>query len=197
MSPMLPEEAGSHLAGALDPDPRPEPAPGDRLAGVLVPLLWGEPPLVAFAKRADGLSRHPGEISFPGGLEHEEDVDLRATALREAGEEIALDPGSVEILGALPPVHTFVSGILIVPFVGMVRGRPAFVPDAGEIAAVLEYPLAGLAAAEATVEWDLGEHVYRGFAYDMGDHTIWGATARILHELIAIVRKETPWLTPQ
>jgi len=89
------------------------------------------------------------------------------------------------VLGALAPVHTFVSSILIVPFVGMVSGNPVFEPSEAEIAEVLAYPLDELTAAETTVEWPKDGHVYRGFAYPMRDgNTVWGATAGILHQLL-------------
>jgi 8-oxo-dGTP pyrophosphatase MutT (NUDIX family) len=179
---MYSTDLASRLAPALDPDPQHRPAPGDRLAGVLVPLV--ERTTVVFTKRGETLPRHPGEISFPGGIHQAEDATIADTALREFEEELGVAPDAVEVLGALPPVHTFVSGILIVPFVGALPGRPDFRPDPGEIAEVLEYPLAALAGAETEVEWARDGGVYRGYAYDMGAHTIWGATARILHSLL-------------
>lgn len=185
---MCPTDLRARLAGALDQDPLHAPDPGDRLAAVLLPVI--EDRSLVFTRRSEALPRHPGEISFPGGLSHERDADLVQTALRETEEELGLPPSAVDVLGALPPVHSFVSGILIVPFVGMVDGRPAFTPDEGEIAEVLEYSLDALAAAETEVEWPRDGHVYRGYAYEMGDHTIWGATARILHSLIELVRRE-------
>jgi len=109
------------------------------------------------------------------------------TALRETEEELGIAPVDVQVLGALPPVHTFVSGILIVPFVGALADRPTMRPNRGEIAEVLEYPLDALAAAETEVEWTREGGVYRGYAYDMGSHTIWGATATILHSLLDLV----------
>lgn len=178
------------LAAALEPDPSPEPGSGERLAGVLLPIVDGEEPWVVFTRRTEHLSRHPGEISFPGGLRHAVDPSVQATALRETEEELGLLRQEVEVLGALPPVHTFVSGILIVPFVGMLRPAPNFAPNPDEIAEVLQYPLAVLAGSERLVEYPRGDHVYQGYAYEMGDNTIWGATARILHDLIEIVRKE-------
>lgn len=178
----------ARLGGALDPDPSDAPAPGDRLAAVLVPILDGRS--VVFTKRTEDLPRHPGEISFPGGIRHEEDAAPVDTALRETEEELGIDPAAVEVLGALPAVHTFVSGILIVPFVGMLESPPAFRPNVGEIAEVLAYPLDGLAAAESEVEWRRDGDVYRGYAYEMGAHTIWGATGRILHSLLEIVGTE-------
>jgi hypothetical protein len=81
-------------------------------------------------------------------------------------------------------VHTFVSGILIVPFVGVLSERPVLSPNAAEIAEVLEYTLEELAAAEGVVEFPADGRVYRGFAYEMGANTIWGATANILHEML-------------
>jgi 8-oxo-dGTP pyrophosphatase MutT (NUDIX family) len=157
------------------------------LAAVLLPLLGGD--RLVLTRRTEHLSRHPGEISFPGGLAHDEDADLTATALRETEEELGLAPAEVEVLGALAPVHTFVSAILIVPFVGVVSSEPAFAPSEAEIAEVLSYPLDELTAAETTVEWPRDGHVYRGFAYPMRDgNTIWGATAKILGELIGLLR---------
>jgi 8-oxo-dGTP pyrophosphatase MutT (NUDIX family) len=178
----------SRLASSVDPDPRPVPSPDTRLAAVLVPIVEAPEPSVVFTRRANDLPRHAGEISFPGGLPHADDAGLRETALRETEEELGLPRATIEIVGALEPVHTFVSGILIVPFVGMLADRPSFEPNASEIAEVLEYPLARLADAEAEVEFPRGDHVYRGFAYEMGDSTIWGATGRILHSLIEVFR---------
>ncbi len=187
---MCTDHLRSLLADTLDPEPRSQPGPGEHLAAVLVPIVEGQDPWVVFTRRTDELPRHAGEISFPGGLRHDGDATSRDTALRETEEELGLSPSDVDVLGALPPVHTFVSGILIVPFVGMLPPRPIFAPNAGEIAEVLQYPLAGLADAEREVELPRGDHVYRGFAYEMQDNTIWGATAFILHSLIEMVRKE-------
>src|SRR6476646_9943921 len=96
-------------------------AMGARPAAVLVPLLAAAPePRIVFTRRNEDLSRHAGEISFPGGLA-DPGEDLRDTALRETEEELGVDRGDVDVLGALPPVHTHVSGILIAPFVGLLR----------------------------------------------------------------------------
>ena len=186
---MYPSDLRARLPGLLEQTPLPEPGPGDRLAAVLVPIVQGD--RLVFTRRTEHLPRHPGEISFPGGLRHDEDVDLAATALRETEEELGLPREGVQVLGALPPVHTFVSAILIVPFVGVLDGSVPFAPNAGEIAEVLQYPLAELDAAETTVEWPRDGHVYRGFAYPMADgNTIWGATATILHGLMDVLRRE-------
>jgi 8-oxo-dGTP pyrophosphatase MutT (NUDIX family) len=180
----------ARLSGALDPDPRPEPGRGDRLAGVLLPVLDAGEPSVLFTRRTDHLPRHAGEISFPGGLQHPEDGSLERTALRETTEELGIPPEAVDVLGALAPVHTTVSGILIVPFVGILPYRLRLTPSASEIAEVLEYPLERLIAEETEVELPRGGHIYRGYAYEMEGHTIWGATARILHSLIEILEEE-------
>lgn len=187
---MNPQDLRGRLAATLHADPVPEPGPGDILAAVLIPIVEGAEPSVVFTRRTGHLSRHAGEISFPGGLQHAEDATLRDTALRETEEELGLSSFSVNVVGALPPVHTFVSGILVVPFVGMLSARPAFRPNPGEIAEVLEYPLARLAEAESEVELPGGDHVYLAYAYEMEDHTIWGATARILHSLFEALPKE-------
>lgn len=174
------------LAGRLDPDPRPRPEPGDRLAAVLVPVIAGRS--LVFTKRAETLSRHAGEVSFPGGLRHDEDATVGDVALRETEEELGVERWRVEVLGALPAVHTFVSGILVVPFVGALAERPSFRPNPSEIAEILEYRIDDLAAAEAGVRWSREGHEYVGYAYDMGEHTIWGATAWILHTFLDAVR---------
>ena len=187
---MYRSDVRARLEGGLEPRPSPTAGPGDRLAAVLLPLVEGD--RLVLTRRTEHLSRHPGEISFPGGLTHEEDVDLSATALRETQEELGLAPDDVEVLGALEPVHTFVSAILIVPFVGVVSAAPVFTPSEAEIAEVLSYPLDELMAAETTVEWPRDGLVYRGFAYPMSDgNTIWGATATIVNELMAIVRSRS------
>jgi 8-oxo-dGTP pyrophosphatase MutT (NUDIX family) len=176
------------LAGALDPDPRHEAATGDRLASVLVPIVEGS--RLLFTKRTEDLPRHPGEISFPGGIRHDGE-SIATTALRETEEELGIAPSNVELLGALPPLHTFVSAILIVPFVGVLERRPELRPNPGEIAEVLEYGFDELVDAETTVEWRRERGVYRGYAYEMDDHTIWGATAMILHSFLELARERT------
>ena len=102
-------------------------ARGGTDAAVLLPLYgWPEEPGLIFTERRADLRRHAGEISFPGGRQDDGDADLAATALREAEEEIGLDPAAVELVGALPPTSTFVTGYRIHPFVGLV-------PDPAEL----------------------------------------------------------------
>jgi 8-oxo-dGTP pyrophosphatase MutT (NUDIX family) len=184
------------LRGLLDPDPRPTPEPGDRLAAVLALLIREPTPSLLLTERAKDLRRHPGEISFPGGRMEADDDDLAATALREAEEEVGLPRDGVELLGALPPVHTFVSGILVTPFVGTVVTLPTLGVSDGEIVRVLTPTVATLEAIEEerTYERD-GLEVWRGWAYEVDGTTIWGATGSMLHTFLELLRKETSWLT--
>lgn len=190
---MYPVDLRARLRAALDPAPAPVPESGDRLAAVLAPLIELPELALLFTKRSDALSRHPGEISFPGGLADPGDVDLAATALREAQEEVGLDPALPEILGALPPVHTTVSGILVVPFVGMLVDPPVLSADAGEIDEVLTFPVERLMDAEAVHELARPDgRRWRGWMYEVEGRTVWGATGRMLHDLLEILRKEEP-----
>jgi 8-oxo-dGTP pyrophosphatase MutT (NUDIX family) len=192
-------EGAPDLAAALGPhleaDPRPEPAPGDRLAAVLA-LVVGEPePALLLTERAADLSRHPGEVALPGGLQDPEDGSLLATALREANEELGIDPSLPVVLGALPPIHTFVSGILVTPFVATTTLLPPLSVHAAEIARVLMTPLRTLAAVERERELHReGGRVWRGWSYEVEGATVWGATGAMVHALLTLCRKEAPWL---
>ncbi len=188
----------SDLAAALVPrlvaDPRPEPAAGDRLAAVLALLVGRDEPTVLFTERAAALSRHAGEVSFPGGLQDPGDESLRSTALRETREEVGIDPDAIEVLGSLPPVHTFVSGILVTPFVAVIPALPPLTVSASEIARVLEVPLRALAAIEDERELrEEGGTTWRGSWYPLPEATIWGATGFMVHELLRLVQEEAPW----
>ncbi len=151
-----------------------------RPAAVLVPVLVAGPePRLVFTRRTEHLSRHAGEISFPGGLA-DAGEDLAATALREAEEELGLVPDDVELLAALPAVHTHVSAILVVPFVGLLLRDPAFTPNPAEIAEVLEYPLARLADVGETRWFEREGLRFPTPVYELDGAVIWGATGRIL-----------------
>jgi 8-oxo-dGTP pyrophosphatase MutT (NUDIX family) len=184
------------LRGSLEQAPSPSPDPGDRLAAVLAPFVEAPEPALVFTVRSSGMSRHAGEISFPGGLQDPGET-LGQTALREAFEELGLDAATTELVGALPPVHTTVSGILVVPFVGMLESLPAFVVSEQEIEEVLTFTVARLSAVERPVEVAREPgRVWHGFAYELDGYTIWGATGWMLHSLLEIVRKEASWLIP-
>ena len=184
------------LRAVLDQDPRPVAATGDRLAAVLALLIRDPEPSLLLTERAQELRRHPGEVSFPGGLIEPADADLATTALRETEEEVGLGRAHVEVLGALPPVHTFVSGILVTPFVGTVASLPTLGVSDGEIVRVLTPALATLdAIEEERVYRRGGVEEWRGWAYEVDGATIWGATGWMLHSLLELLRKETSWLT--
>ena len=160
-------------------------APGSTDAAVLVPLYLDAGDLHAvFTKRRDDLRRHAGEISFPGGRQDFPDEDLRITALRESEEEIGLERADVEMVGALPPVGTFVTGYRIHPFVGVIRAGHAWTPQPNEVEVVLEISLRQLIDGYA-----LKRLLRRGVpiktpTYTVGDSFIWGATARIVQQLL-------------
>ena len=154
-------------------------------AAVLVPMYgWPEHPGLVFTERRSDLRRHAGEISFPGGRQDQPDEDLRVTALREAQEEIGLDPAAVELVGALPPIGTYVTAYRIHPFVGLIAERPSLRPNPAEVEAVLNFEIKQLRQA-----YGMRRLVRRGVpirtpTYEIGHHLIWGATARILREFL-------------
>jgi 8-oxo-dGTP pyrophosphatase MutT (NUDIX family) len=178
------------LGGRLVREPELKPNAGDRLAAVLALLVQAPTPSIVFTERSAMLRRHAGEISFPGGLFEPEDASLEETALRETQEEIGLDPSLPTVLGALPAVHTFVSGILVAPFVATLHEIPPLAPVDGEIARVLNVPLAELIAAEREVHWVRpGGARWTGWVYEVEGGTIWGATGHMLHELLKLLRE--------
>ena len=184
------------LRASLEQEPAPTLTPPDRMAAVLAPLVELPEASLVFTVRSSDMSRHAGEISFPGGLQDPGET-LSQTALREASEEIGLDPGTTEVVGALPAVHTTVSGILIVPFVGMVESLPTFVVSEREIEEVLTFTVANLAEVERPVEVAREPgRVWHGFAYELDGYMIWGATGWMLHALLEVIRKEASWLIP-
>lgn len=185
-----------YFAGILaspDAAPKADPLAGQlatppRQAGVLVPLYARrDAPHLLFTRRSPALANHSGQISFPGGGRDLDDASLVATALREAHEELGIAPESVRVLGMLAPVFTVVSNYLITPVVGWLGdGLPPLLPSPEEVAAVIEAPLAALVdpAIFHTEEWTRGGQPHTVYFYDLGPHRIWGATARILHDLL-------------
>jgi 8-oxo-dGTP pyrophosphatase MutT (NUDIX family) len=156
-------------------------------AAVLVALYTGEEPAdlhAVFTKRRDDLRRHPGEISFPGGRHDEGDADLLATALREAHEEIGLPPDAVEVLGALQPTPTIATGYAVYPFVGLIAPGLEWILSAREVAEVIELPLEALRTGYARRRLVRRGLPIRTDTYLVADHLIWGATARILADLL-------------
>jgi 8-oxo-dGTP pyrophosphatase MutT (NUDIX family) len=149
-------------------------------AAVLIPMHgWPDNPGLVFTERRSDLKRHAGEISFPGGR-RDDDEELLETALREAEEEIGLSRDNVEVVGALPPIGTFVTNYKVHPFVGLIDQGLRFEPNPDEVESVLVASLDDLAAA-----YEKRRLVRRGVpiktdTYLIADKLIWGATARIL-----------------
>ena len=165
-------------AAALD-------APGTKDAAVLVPLYLDAGSLHAvFTKRRDDLRRHAGEISFPGGRQDFPDEDLRITALRETEEEIGLSREEVELVGALPPTGTFVTGYRIHPFVGVIGPGHAWTPQPDEVEEVLELSLPDLVRGHEMQRLLKKGVPIKTPTYTVNGHFIWGATARIVQNLL-------------
>lgn len=178
------------LRGALAPArPDPEDLPEGVPAGVMVPILDLPRPRLVLTRRTDLVRDHKGEISFPGGVRHHEDPDLLATALRETEEELGILGDRFEVLGALPPTHTVVTGYVIVPFVGLLAERPALSPSPVEIDEVLELEVDRLLAVEREEGGDHRGAFRTWFAYTLEGDTVWGATGRIVHGLLDVLRR--------
>jgi 8-oxo-dGTP pyrophosphatase MutT (NUDIX family) len=150
---------------------------------------WPEEPGLVFTERRADMRRHAGEISFPGGRRDEGDPDLAATALREAEEEIGLDPAAVELGEELPTTATFVTGYRIHPFVGRIP-RPIDLglrpnPAEGETVLTLSVDvLRDSYAMRRLIRHGVPLHTP---TYEIEGHLIWGATARILGDFLALV----------
>ncbi len=161
-----------------------------REAGVLVLLHPKENGWhLVLTVRREELPDHGGQISFPGG-QREGSETLDETALREAYEEVGLDPSTVTLLGPLTPLYIPPSNFCVHPFLGMVDHVPALTPTDREVDMVLRVPLRVLLdPATRTVEpWTLhGQRVDVPY-YDVDGHTVWGATAMMLAEVLAVLR---------
>ncbi len=158
-------------------------------AAVLVPLFKkGDGCHLLFTKRSDQVKYHKGEISFPGGVVDEEDLELINTALREAHEEIGLKKSDVEIIGILDDIVT-VTEFIVTPIVGLFPYPYPFKVSEVEIAELIEVPLPSLLHKECFSEREIirGGQKEVVYAYQYGDHIIWGATARILKQFLDLI----------
>ena len=160
---------------------------GRTAAAVLVPLYADASAAlhaVLTRRRAD-LRRHAGEVSFPGGRRDEADADLAGTALREAQEEIGLPPADVELVGALTPTPTLATSYAVYPFVGLIEPGREWKLSPREVDAVLELSLADLRAGHGRRRLVRRGIPFETDVYVVGEHLIWGATARIVGDLLA------------
>ena len=172
---------GDEVLETLDAAPVP--------AAVLVPVILGEVPSILLTKRNAHLNRHGGQVSFPGGRIDPDDDGPEAAALREAAEEIALDPARVEVLGRLADYVTG-TGYRITPILGLLPAGLAFQPEPREVEAVFELPVSVLLDPDAPQRQ---RHEVRGrwreyWVWPHPDHFIWGATAAILVHLAQMLR---------
>lgn len=159
---------------------------GQTESAVLVPIyLVGEEPHVVLTRRRADLRRHAGEICFPGGRRDEADPTLADTALREAEEEIGLDRAYVSLAGRLTPTCTWATKYEIHPFVGTIEAERAWTLSAEEVDAVLELSLDDLRRSRGRMQLTRRGFTFETDTYELSGHLIWGATARILDDLIA------------
>jgi len=193
----------AHLLACLDPlgsDPgrcNGETREADIPAAVLIPILMAEEPGVLFTRRANHLMRHGGQISFPGGQIEAHDNGPVAAALREAREEIGLDPDRVSPVGRLS-TRSVTSGYAVTPIVGLLPGDAAFAPNSSEVAEIFPVPLAYLLDSNHyQVQPAAGCHGRSRptLALQYLHHRIWGATAAMLSELRTRWHRANPPVT--
>jgi 8-oxo-dGTP pyrophosphatase MutT (NUDIX family) len=209
---MTPEDVRARFAAPLQPLPpppawlrperlpdglpfeRPAPPPDARPAAALVliyPGADGEAHLVLTERVEYGSDHHSGEVSLPGGKADPGDADAVATALREAEEEVGLDPvaAGVEVIGRLDALWIPPSNFLVTPIVAVAARRPAFVPEPREVAAILEVPVAAFLpdVVPTIVDPDPRGRPLRYGAYLVEGRIVWGATAAILGQLGAVL----------
>jgi 8-oxo-dGTP pyrophosphatase MutT (NUDIX family) len=178
------------IAARLSAYERPvaEPPAGQRRAAVLVPLFVREGALrVLLTRRAETVEHHRGQISFPGGVEEDDDPSPFATAARETEEELGIAPGDIRLLGALTPLTT-VTDFFVEPFVGAIPYPHVLRPAEAEIAEVIDPPVAALLDPKILETRLLPGRDEPTLFYHYGQHVIWGATARILRELLDALR---------
>jgi 8-oxo-dGTP pyrophosphatase MutT (NUDIX family) len=160
-------------------------------AAVLVPIVTepGQPDRLLFTERRHDLSTHAGQIAFPGGKQDAEDADHAACAVRETTEELGIEPAAIEVLGLLDDVPT-PSRFIITPVVAQLRGPFVMKPNPAEVASVFSAEVAAL--AEPTRYTANGTRTFLGITYEMHEyrwepHRIWGATARMVYQLMSLL----------
>lgn len=153
-------------------------------AGVLVAITDRPDPGVILTQRPDHMRKHPGQVAFPGGRMDESDADVIAAAIREAHEEIALDPNMVDIIGTTDPYLT-ITGFRVTPVIAVIPPDLPLHPNEGEVAAIFETPLSFLLdpANHLTnsYDWQGGKRTYHEMFWN--DRRIWGATAAMIVNL--------------
>lgn len=157
-------------------------------SGVLVIVYYNQKniPIVIFTKRSSKLRNHAGEISFPGGRMSVYDDSLVDTAIRETYEEIGLKVSKENILGCLTPTNTYTTKILIFPFVAIIYGGVNNLVPNEEVEEIIEIPLERLTNS-VEIDKTHSSSSYQMFKFTVGGHLIWGATARILKDLLDVI----------
>jgi 8-oxo-dGTP pyrophosphatase MutT (NUDIX family) len=176
---------GEEILGDLDQPPVP--------AAVLVPIITHPAPTILLTRRTSHLKKHAGQVSFPGGRIDPGDGDAETAALREAQEEVGLDPAMVEVIGRMDDYVTG-TGYRITPVLGLLPPGLSYNPSPHEVDAVFEFPFATLLDPDAPKRQR--QHV-RGqwreyWVWPHPDHFIWGATAAIMHHLAGKLRCASP-----
>ena len=160
---------------------------GTKLASVLV-VIYGDEPKVIMTKKSEILKIHAGEISFPGGKWDKNDEDLLTTALRETKEEIDLEIKPEQIIGQLKPVRTLNSGFTITPFVAVIDNLSNLTNNF-EVESILHIPLV-LFLKTLEDDPDPNHHsIQEMYIFKFDDHVVWGASARILKQIVDIFKK--------
>lgn len=173
-----------------------DPPPGEALreSAVLIPLFLRQGEItVLLIERQQHLSYHAGEIGFPGGGREPQDATLIETALREAQEEIGIASAGIEILGELTPLYIPPSRHFVHPYVGWLNGTAQVRGNPGEVNAILEVPLCALVQPDAMRRqtWIRNGRTLMVPFFEYQQHQIWGATAMILSEMLALIRQSS------
>lgn len=179
--PLVPRRSDFDLNPAMRPDGKPALLP----AAVLLPVVQRPDPTVLFTRRTPHLARHAGQVSFPGGRLHDDDLSLVETALRETAEETGITANFVSVAGFLEAYETG-TGYAILPVVGLLPEAFPLVPNAEEVAEIFEVPLGFLAdpanRERHAADWQGRRREYYAFSFER--HYIWGATAAILVDFV-------------
>lgn len=203
---ITPDQIAAALRGPLPgrkaqqrmaPHPRSSSSPrhtrNARHAGVLLLLFPNGPDhnlFLVLTRRTDTLPEHTGQISLPGGSAEPEDPSIAHTALREACEEIGVCADDIRVLGRLSPVFIEPTNYCIHPLVGYVPWRPVFRPQPSEVAELIEVPLGHLLDGRNIMaeDWVVRGELLRVPYFDVFGHKVWGATAIVLSEFVAVLQ---------
>jgi 8-oxo-dGTP pyrophosphatase MutT (NUDIX family) len=161
-------------------------------AAVLIPLFERDGELhIVYIRRSDHVASHRGQVAFPGGRVEPVDATLLDAALREAHEEVGIDPATVDVVGGLPTMHTTTSGIIVAPFVGVIPSDAQLKPDPSEVAEIFDVPLSALRDMNFRGDYEFNpDGRPRGSKFPAilyGGQIIWGLTLRITINLLEIL----------